>query len=121
MALDEGGRRGGRLPGGAAVAAALRDPGLEIPDLCGSGDETSDGGAAAPGGRRVAYEESTLRRDGRQGSPAGSRRATMVVSMRLLFAFALIFARCGMAQSPSELEAVVATDLGSFRIEFAPD
>ena len=30
-------------------------------------------------------------------------------------------APCGMAQSASGLEAVVATDLGTFRFEFAPD
>jgi cyclophilin family peptidyl-prolyl cis-trans isomerase len=41
--------------------------------------------------------------------------------MRLLAAFALFLAPCGLAQSPADLEAVVTTDLGAFRFEFAPD
>jgi len=41
--------------------------------------------------------------------------------MRPLLAFALLLIRCGMAQSTADLEAVVATDLGTFRFEFAPD
>jgi cyclophilin family peptidyl-prolyl cis-trans isomerase len=41
--------------------------------------------------------------------------------MRLLLAFALSLFPCALAQSPSDLEAVVTTDLGTFRFEFAPD
>jgi cyclophilin family peptidyl-prolyl cis-trans isomerase len=41
--------------------------------------------------------------------------------MRLLAAFALLLAPCGLAQPPADLEAVVTTDLGAFRFEFAPD
>ena len=40
--------------------------------------------------------------------------------MRLLFGLVLILSAC-LAQPASELEAVVATDLGTFRFEFAPD
>ncbi|HKE26631.1 MAG TPA: peptidylprolyl isomerase [Bryobacteraceae bacterium] len=41
--------------------------------------------------------------------------------MRSLFALALLVSSAAMAQSPADLEAVVATDLGTFRFEFAPD
>jgi cyclophilin family peptidyl-prolyl cis-trans isomerase len=34
---------------------------------------------------------------------------------------ALLLAPCALAQSPAELEAMVTTDLGTFRFEFAPD
>ena len=40
--------------------------------------------------------------------------------MRLLLASVFAFS-CAMAQSPAGLEAVVSTDLGTFRFEFAPD
>src|SRR5271169_1384115 len=38
-----------------------------------------------------------------------------------LFAFALLLTPCGMAQSANDVEAVVATDAGTFRFEFAPE
>jgi cyclophilin family peptidyl-prolyl cis-trans isomerase len=41
--------------------------------------------------------------------------------MRPLLAFAFLAAPCLMAQPAADLEAVVATDLGTFRFEFAPD
>jgi cyclophilin family peptidyl-prolyl cis-trans isomerase len=41
--------------------------------------------------------------------------------MRPLLTFALLCARCVMAEPAVELEAVVTTDLGTFRFEFAPD
>src|SRR5215472_6788330 len=41
--------------------------------------------------------------------------------MRLLFELALLSVSSAMAQSPADLEAVVSTDLGTFRFEFAPD
>jgi cyclophilin family peptidyl-prolyl cis-trans isomerase len=41
--------------------------------------------------------------------------------MRPLLALLLLSASCALAQSQSDLEAVVATDLGTFRFEFAPD
>ena len=41
--------------------------------------------------------------------------------MRSLFALALLVSSVAMAQSPADLEAVVATDAGTFRFEFAPD
>jgi cyclophilin family peptidyl-prolyl cis-trans isomerase len=41
--------------------------------------------------------------------------------MRSLIALALLCAPFAAAESPAELEAVVATDLGTFRFEFAPD
>jgi len=40
--------------------------------------------------------------------------------VRIVF-FSLILAAAALAQPPSGLEAVVATDLGTFRFEFAPD
>jgi len=40
--------------------------------------------------------------------------------VRFLF-FALLLAATSWAQPPSDLEAVVVTDLGTFRFEFAPD
>jgi cyclophilin family peptidyl-prolyl cis-trans isomerase len=46
----------------------------------------------------------------------------MILSMRLAPAFLLFLAPCAaLAQSAADLEAVVATDLGTFRFEFAPD
>jgi len=45
----------------------------------------------------------------------------MVVPMRLLTACLLLLAARGQAQPASDVEAVVATDLGTFRFEFAPD
>lgn len=41
--------------------------------------------------------------------------------MRTLLAFALLLVPGCLAQQPSDLEAVVTTDLGTFRFEFAPD
>ena len=41
--------------------------------------------------------------------------------MRLPLAVALFLVPCLAAQSAAELEAVVTTDLGAFRIAFAPD
>src|SRR3954454_6187433 len=41
--------------------------------------------------------------------------------MRPLLAFAVLLAPCAFAQPTAGLEAVVATDLGTFRFEFAPD
>lgn len=41
--------------------------------------------------------------------------------MRSLLAFALMLAPCALAQPASHLEAVVSTDLGTFRFEFAPE
>jgi cyclophilin family peptidyl-prolyl cis-trans isomerase len=41
--------------------------------------------------------------------------------MRRLIAFALLLAPCAVAQPPAGLEAVIVTDLGTFRFEFAPD
>jgi cyclophilin family peptidyl-prolyl cis-trans isomerase len=41
--------------------------------------------------------------------------------MRWLLAFALLSASCAVAQTAADLEAVVTTDLGTFRFEFAPD
>ncbi len=41
--------------------------------------------------------------------------------MRSLLAFLLLSAPCVLAQSPADMEAVVTTDLGAFRFEFAPD
>src|SRR3954447_26031498 len=41
--------------------------------------------------------------------------------MRLIPVFLLLLAARGQAQPASDLEAVVATDLGTFRFEFAPD
>src|SRR5215472_9273407 len=41
--------------------------------------------------------------------------------MRLLFELALLSVSSAMAQSPADLDAVVSTDLGTFRFEFAPD
>src|SRR5215472_3294438 len=41
--------------------------------------------------------------------------------MRLLFELALLSVSSAMAQSPADLDAVVATDLGTFRFEFTPD
>jgi cyclophilin family peptidyl-prolyl cis-trans isomerase len=41
--------------------------------------------------------------------------------MRPLLSLALLTAALAMAQSPADLEAVVSTDLGTFRFEFAPD
>ena len=41
--------------------------------------------------------------------------------MRAFLAFALFLIPCGMAQPANDLEAVVSTDLGTFRFEFAPD
>jgi cyclophilin family peptidyl-prolyl cis-trans isomerase len=42
--------------------------------------------------------------------------------MRLLLASVLLFLpRCGMAQPATDLEAAVTTELGTFRIGFAPD
>lgn len=49
------------------------------------------------------------------------RRDTIVVPMRLLLALTLSLAPCGLAQPATDLEAVVTTDLGAFRFEFAPD
>jgi len=43
----------------------------------------------------------------------------MIVRMRAILTLALLLAPCAAAQS--DLEAVVATDLGTFRFEFAPD
>jgi peptidylprolyl isomerase len=40
---------------------------------------------------------------------------------RHLIALALLTVLRGMAQPPGELEAVVVTDLGTFRVEFAPE
>jgi len=45
----------------------------------------------------------------------------MVIPMRPLLAFALLAVPCATAQPAADLEAVVATDLGTFRFEFAPD
>src|SRR5262245_6381926 len=58
------------------------------------------------------------------GQPFGSRlghRDTIVVRMRLLLAFLLLLSARGQARPATDLEAVVATDLGTFRFEFAPD
>jgi cyclophilin family peptidyl-prolyl cis-trans isomerase len=52
---------------------------------------------------------------------ACDRWATIVVPMRTLLTLAIFLAPCGLAQRPNDLEAVVATDLGTFRFEFAPD
>jgi cyclophilin family peptidyl-prolyl cis-trans isomerase len=43
----------------------------------------------------------------------------MIVRMRAILTLALFLAPCAIAQS--DLEAVVSTDLGTFRFEFAPD
>ena len=45
----------------------------------------------------------------------------MVIPMRSLLAFALLAIPCATAQPAADLEAVVDTDLGTFRFEFAPD
>src|SRR5579883_3236548 len=41
--------------------------------------------------------------------------------MRLLIAILVLSAAGALAQSPADAEAVVTTDLGTFRFEFAPD
>ncbi len=41
--------------------------------------------------------------------------------MRPLLAFALFLIPCALAQPAADVEAVVVTDLGTFRFEFAPD
>ena len=41
--------------------------------------------------------------------------------MRLIPVFLLLLAARGQAQPAAELEAVVSTDLGTFRFEFAAD
>ena len=41
--------------------------------------------------------------------------------MRPLLAFLLFSTSCALAQSAADLEAVVTTDLGTFRFEFAPE
>jgi cyclophilin family peptidyl-prolyl cis-trans isomerase len=49
------------------------------------------------------------------------RRDTIELAMRPIFALAVLSISCAWAQPAADLEAVVTTDIGAFRFEFAPD
>jgi len=53
--------------------------------------------------------------------PRAGKRDTIVLPMRPIFAFLFLSLSCCLAQPAAELEAVVSTDLGTYRFEFAPD
>src|SRR5579862_8259092 len=91
------------MPASIASSAAMKAP-----------------GTAPPAGRRRASGPDCRAARESARRPGVPTRANIVTMVRFL-AVSLCLASAAWAQSAADLEAVVTTEVGSFRFEFAPD